>query len=208
MKKFQLSLVLMISFLFLFTVGCQVESTLSGPEQVSVANENHLDKKSHADKNPFSVTKKITVKKGGKLSLKLTLDGEFLGQKTKKKVKFSAEIKFEPGLVLKDQTFTMTLDPKTGMISFSPQMDFMTTPPLTISVKGVNLQKMDIAEEDIKFAYADAAGDMYFMENDKVWFKNNSFGIKKVELPHFNKFGFPEILKFDDPSWSRYGFTK
>jgi len=206
MKKFKYLVVLMIFFLVLFSVACQEESTLLGPEKVT--SENHLDKKSHDKKNLHSVSKKITVKKGGKLKLNLTLDGEFLGKKIKKKVRFSAEIKFAPKTVLEDITFTMTLDPKSGMISFSPQMDFMKAPPLTISIKGINLKKMEIEEENIKFAYFDAADDMFFMESEKVWFNKDSFGIKKVEIPHFSKFGFPEILKFNNPDPSRYGWTR
>jgi len=206
MKKQTLSLVIIISFLFLFTTGCQEESTLSSPEQVT--NENILDKKHKADKEPNSVSQMITVKNGGKLKLDLTLKGKFLGQKLKKKVKFSAEIKFSPGTVLKDETFKMTLDHKTGMISFRPQMDFMKAVPLKISIKGVDLKKMKIQKEDFKFAYLDAAGDINYPETDKVWFKKDSFGIKDVEIPHFNKFGFSDLMKFEAPRPSRYGFSR
>jgi hypothetical protein len=190
MKKHKLSLVIILSFLFLFTIACSEESTLSSPEKVS--NENILDKKHKSDKNPNSVSKFITVKNGGKLKLDLDLKGEFLGKKIEKEAKFFAEIKIAPKTVPQDITLTMTLDHKTGMISFHPQMDFMKVVPLTISVKGVNLKKMDINEEDIKLAYLDVAGDNFYLESDKIWYKNDSFGIKEVELPHYNKFGFTE----------------
>lgn len=208
MKISKSPLIIVLSLLFMFTIACQEESTISSPEQVSDGLENILDKKNKASQKPNSVSQLITVKNGGKLKLDLTLKGEFLGQKIKKKVKFSAEIRFSPGTVLKDETFTMTLDLNTGMISFFPQMDFMKTVPLKISVKGVDLKKMKIQEEDINFAYLDAAGDIYSLETDKVWFKKDSFGIKEVEIPHFNKFGFPDIMKFEPPQPSRYGFSR
>ncbi len=206
MKKYKLLLVTILSFLFLFTFACQEESTISSPEDVVI--ENILDKKHDPNQKPNSVSKLITMKNGGKLKLNLTLKGELFGQKTKKKVKFSAELKFAPGTVLKDEIFTMTLDHNTGMISFHPQMDFMKAVPLKITVKGLDLKKMDIQKEDIKFAYVDAAGDIYYPESKKVWYKKDSFGIKDVEIPHYNKFGFPEIMQFEAPNTSRYGFSR
>jgi len=184
MKKQKLSLVIILSFLFLFTIAYSEESTLSSPEKIS--NENILDKKLN------SVSILITVKNGGTLKLDLDLKGEFLGKKIEKEAKFFAEIKIAPKTVPQDITLTMTLDHKTGMISLHPQMDFMKVVPLTISVKGVNLKKMDIEEEDIKLAYLDVAGDNFYLENDKIWYEKDSFGIKEVELPHYNEFGFKE----------------
>ena len=184
MKKQKLSLVIILSFLFLFTIAYSEESTLSSPEKIS--NENVLDKKLN------SVSILITVKNGGTLKLDLDLKGEFLGKKIEKEAKFFAEIKIAPKTVPQDITLTMTLDHKTGMISLHPQMDFMKVVPLTISVKGVNLKKMDIEEEDIKLAYLDVAGDNFYLENDKIWYEKDSFGIKEVELPHYNEFGFKE----------------
>jgi len=187
MKKSKISLVLMLSSLFLFTAACQEDSTLSGPEQVTI---NKLDKKSRHQKDPYTVSQLITRKNGGKITLKVNHKGEFLGKKMKKKVQIFAEIKFSPKTVLKDQTYTMTWDPVECMVSFYPHMDFMKVAPLTISVKGVDLKKLKINKDDIKFVYLDAAGDDVFIDSKKIWFKKDSFGILQAEIGHFSRYAF------------------
>lgn len=205
MKKFILfSLVLMLSSLLIFTVGCQEESTISGPEQVSVADVNQLNKKDKSAEKKYSASKLITVEDGGKIKLKISPKGEFLGKKTKKKVKISAEIEFAPGTVLKDETFTMTWDPIEELISFYPQMDFMKVAPLTISVKGVDLKKMEIKKDNVKFVYFDAAGDEVEIVSKKIWFGKDSFGIYQASIDHYSRFGF----KIEIDGYSRYGFTR
>jgi len=192
MKKFEISLVLILSSLFLFTLSCQDESTLSGPEQVFVSDENQLDKKDKKDKDSdkYTVSQLITIKNGGKITLKVTHKGEFLGKKNKKKIEIKAEIKFSPNTVIKDQKFKMTWDPIECMISFYPEMDFMKVAPLTISVKGVDLKKLKIKKGDVKFVYLDAAGDDLFVDSKKIWFKKDSFGILQAEISHFSRYGF------------------
>ena len=193
MKKVNLiGSVFMIAFLLLFSIGCQDSSSLVGPENNSISNDNQLDKKSHDKKSrdkkgSYSVKKKITVKKGGKITLKTSYDGPF-----GKKAKIKAEIKFKPGTVTEDTEFTMTLDPTTGMISFSPHMEFVDgkTATLTMSFKGVDLKKMKIDKEDIRFVYFDGNGQLFEMDYKKIWFKKHSFGVHQVEMHHFSRYGF------------------
>ena len=206
MKKLILfSLVLILSSLLIFTVGCQEESTLAGPENIFVADQNQLDKKDKTAEKKYSASKLITVEDGGKLKLKVSYKGEYLGQKKKKKkVKISAEREFAPGTVLKDETFTLTWDPVEEMISFHPQMDFMKVAPLTMSVKGVDLEKMEIEKDNVKFVYFDAAGDEVEMVSKKIWFEKDSFGVDQASIGHYSRFGF----KIEIDGYSRYGFTR
>jgi hypothetical protein len=188
MNKFQISFFVILSSLILFSIGCQDGGSLVGPENNSISNENQLDKKSHHDKkDSYSVQKKITRKKGGKITLKTSYDGPF-----GKKAKIKAEIKFKPGTVPEDTEFTMTLDPTTGMISFSPHMDFVDdkTATLTMSFKEVDLKKMKIDKEDIRFVYFDGNGQLVEMDYKKIWFKKHDFGVHQVEITHFSRYGF------------------
>ena len=122
MKKLIIfSFVITFSSIVILFVGCQEESTLSGPEKVTISDENQLNKKDKSAEKVNSASKLITVEDGGKLKLKISTKGEFLGIKVKKKVKISAEIEFAPGTVLKDETFTLTWDPIEELISFYPQ---------------------------------------------------------------------------------------
>lgn len=178
---------LMISLLLLLSIGCQDGSSLVGPENNSISNENQLDKKSPKIAN-YTVKQLITAKKGGKITLRTSYkDGPF-----GKKVKISAEIKFSPNTVTKDTEFTMTLDPKTGMISFSPHMTFVNgkVAPLTISIKGVKLDKKKKKNDEIKFVYYDEKDKEFFIDSKKIWFKKDSFGILQAELKHFSRYGF------------------
>ncbi|MCK5455578.1 MAG: hypothetical protein KAI45_00535, partial [Melioribacteraceae bacterium] len=110
MKKFKLfSLILMFSSILLFTIGCQEGNTLVGPESTSSSSENQLDKKSEKV-GDYSVKQWITVKTGGKITLKVEYKGEYLGKKVKK-AKITAEIKFAPGTIDVDTEFTMTFNP-------------------------------------------------------------------------------------------------
>ena len=192
MKKINLiTSVLMISFLLLFSIGCQEGSSLVGPENTSVSGENQLDKKGKKDKDSdkYSVSQLITAKTGGKITLKVDYKGEYLGKKVKK-AKITAEIKFAPGTIDDDTEFTMTFNPEDGMISFSPGMQFNNTAPLTISVKGVDLKKMKIDKKSLGFVYFDAAGNEVEVDSKKIWVKKDSFGILQVEIPHFSRYGF------------------
>ena len=68
MKKLTIfSLVLMFSSLLIFSVGCQEESTLAGPENISVSDQNQLDKKDKSTEKQYSASKLITVEDGGKI---------------------------------------------------------------------------------------------------------------------------------------------
>ena len=191
MKKInQIAATLMISFLLLFTIGCQEGSSLVGPENTSVSGENQLDKKHKKDKkDKYSVSEVITAKTGGKITLKVDYKGEYLGKKVKK-AKIKAEIKFAPGTIDVDTEFTMTFNPEDGMISFSPGMEFNKTAPLTISVKGVDLKKMKIKKGELNFVYFDAAGNKVEVDSKKIWIKKDSFGILQCEIPHFSRYGF------------------
>jgi len=182
----------MFSTLFLFSIGCQEGSSLIGPENTSTSGENQLDKKhkKHKDSDKYSVSQLITEKTGGKITLKVEHKGEYLGKKVKK-VKIFAEIKFAPGTVQYDEIFTMTFDPVSGMISFSPSMKFKKTAPLTISVKGVDLKKMKIKKDDLKFVYYDLDKKAEVeIDSKKIWVKKDSFGILQVKIKHFSRYGF------------------
>lgn len=193
MKKVNLfTSVFVIAFLLLFSIGCQDGSSLVGPENNSISNDNQLDKKSHDKKShdkkdSYSVKKTITVKKGGKITLKTSYDGPF-----GKKAKIKAEIKFKKNTVTEDTEFTMTLDPNTGMISFSPHMNFIDgkTATLTMSFTEVDLKKMKIDKKDIRFVYFDGNGQLVEMDYKKIWFKKHDFGVHQVEIPHFSRYGF------------------
>ena len=195
MKKINLiASALMVSFLLLFTIGCQEGSSLVGPENTSVSDQNQLDKKGKKDKkdkdsDKYSVSQLITAKTGGKITLKVDYKGEYLGKKVKK-AKITAEIKFAPGTIDVDTEFTMTFNPEDGMISFSPGMQFNNTAPLTISVKGVDLKKMKIDKKSLGFVYFDAVGNEVEVDSKKIWVKKDSFGILQVEIPHFSRYGF------------------
>jgi len=186
MKIFKFSLVPMLSSLILLSVACQEGSSLVGPEKSPAANENQLDKKSHHQKNSYTVSKWITVQKGGKITLKTSYKSDLFG----KKVKISAEIKFKPGTVTTDTEFTMTLDPESGMVSFSPAMTFNNVAPLTISMKGVDFKKKHIKKDELKFVYFDVSGAEVHIDSKKIWVKKDSFGILQAEIGHFSRYGF------------------
>ena len=190
MKKFKLfSLILMYSSMLLLTISCQEGKSLVGPENTNTSTENQLDKKSKKVSD-YTVKQLITVKTGGKITLKAKLKKGPFG----KKAKISAEIKFSPNTVTEDTEFTMTLDPKTCMISFSPHMNFKDgkVAPLTISIKGVKpgKKKKKNNKDEIKFVYFDENGEEVYIDSKKIWFKKDSFGILQAEIPHFSRYGF------------------
>jgi len=188
----KLTWVLVLSILFLSIAACQEGSSLVGPENTSVSSQNQLDKKSKKE-GDYSVSQMITVKSGGKITLKESLKEGPFG----KKAKISAEIKFAPGTVTHDQEFTMTLDPETGLISFSPAMTFDKIAPLTISIKGIDYKALKIKKGDknklreiLKFVYFSETGKEEYVDSKKIWIKKDSFGILQAEIPHFSRYGF------------------
>ena len=192
MKIFNYLLVIILSSLLLFYVGCQDESSIVSTDnsfvsnedpnwiQLPVTNDNQLQK-------VHSVKKLITVKRGGKISLKKKFKGG-----PHKTFEINAEIKFRPNVVTKDTKFTMALDDKTGMLTFSPAMTLNGNAQLSVSLKGINLDGLNA--EEIDFVYCDSNGQFVEVDYKKL--------IVDVED------GILAVLKVEPPLLSRYGFTK
>jgi len=208
MNRFKFSVILILSSLFLFSVACQEDSSILGPENESVSVADQLGKKIKTE--TYSVSKLIRAEEGGKIKLKTTLKDLTLG----KKIKVSAEIKFPPNLLTEDTEVTLSIDPSNGMMSFSPQMSFPEGEfaPLKISFNGAKLKKMKIKKEEIKFVYFDELGSANYLDDNKIKVKKGSLGVKKVELPYFSTFGFTffEIPEDEDPVLlpTRFGFSR
>jgi len=190
MKKFKFSFVLILPFLFLFSVACQNESSLVSPDKISVSNEEpnwiSLPEQSNGSlMKVHKVTKKITVKKGGKISLMKKFNGG-----PHKSFEIKAEIKFRPNVVTKDTEFTMALDDKTGMLTISPAMTFNGFAALSVSLKGIDLESVD--EDEIDFIYCDSNGQFIEVEYKKLFVnvEDGILSVLKVEAPHLTRFGY------------------
>ena len=187
MKKLKLfALVLMLPFLF----ACQEESSLVGPEKVSASSSepNWISLPSSDAsqlKKVFSVTELITVQSGGVIRLDEAYEGGPFGN-----VSLSAEIKFAPGTINEDTYFTMAFDDEAGVITFSPSCTFNNEAPLTISLKGINLN--DVDTDEIGFVYYDANGEYVEVDSKRLWAKtiDGSLGILQAQIPHFSRYGF------------------
>ena len=191
MKRLKLfSIILIVSSLLLLLIGCQDESSIISPDKTAISNEepNWISLPVPSDNRLMKVhkvTKLITVKDGGKITLKKRFDA---GDNTKVEIK--AEIKFGPNIVTEDTKFTMALDDKKGMLTFTPAMTFNGSVPLMVSLKGIDLE--GVMEDEINFVYFDSNGQLVevFYKKLLVDVESGILAVFHVEIPHFSRYGF------------------
>lgn len=192
MKKIEKFLVFALFSLLIFSVSCQNNPSITSPEKTSSLNEdpNWIELPVIEDQQFMKVHKAsglITVKNGGKISLKKKFKGG-----PHNSFEINAEIKIGPKLVDKDTEFTLALDDKTGMLTFSPAVSFNGNLLLSVSLKGIDLDGVD--EEDIGFVYCDDDGK--YVEVD---YKKLVIDVENGELA---------VLRIPIENGTRYGFTK
>ena len=190
--------IILLSLSLVFIFGCSENSSINEPndqittsvEQSATADSDidplSLSKKKH-DHTPnpkdLTVTKEIDGKKGGIISLKVSMDG-------KKGTKSEVKLRIPKNAFDGKKDISITLVPGSPVVQFGPPgMEFDKDLDLDVKLENFWFDKKD----KLDFAYLDNLGNtIHAVKYQSVKFSRNKnfVHVKKAEIGHFSRYGF------------------
>lgn len=136
----------------------------------------------------FVVQKEIDGASGGQI----TLDTVFIDWEGNL-VTINADITFEPNSFSGTKNITISPDPTSGSIKFSPAMAFNIPAKLNLNFSGINLSRLGFdSNSTADFVYMSDDGIVqYILKNEcKIKWDSKQIYVKNAELPHFSRYVF------------------
>lgn len=181
--------VLLIFFFLLFSIACEEETAIVSPNNSQVSNEEPNWLGLPAPRylrlsKSFSTGALIKKRHGGEL----IIDDEFESVDGKK-VKVIVKLKIYKGSIEKDIYITMAIDGKTGILTFTPHMNFKKDAKLYIKIEGYNFD--GVQTKNIDFMYL-AKNGYERVEYKKIIVDKSSgtLELKEGKIKHFSRYGF------------------
>lgn len=184
--------VILLILSFLFLVGCEESNSIlepsvqsiskqssDAPNWISLPSQNTLSKVTD-----FSVTKLVKRDKDTELIIDESYEGGIHGE-----VKVIAKIKFYKGTVKENTKVTMTVNVGTGVLSFTPSMEFDKDVELYVKFEGLDLT--GVKEKDIDFVYMANDGSIASISYKEILVDESSgtLELKECMVPHFSRYG-------------------
>lgn len=173
----------------MFMFGCSEESTLISPEasnsESGEPNWVGLPARAGSSLNKtFSSGKFISKDKDEEIVISETYTS--ISGKT---VSIYAQIIFFAGTLKEDTFITMEMDDETGVISFSPSMEFNKPALLNVTLTGLILKSLSSTED---FKYLAASGGYESVVYNDLFVKVSEGGLQldRGQIPHFSRYGF------------------
>ena len=184
---FSLPLVFLLSLLFSF--ACQEESSLIAPDNAKVSSEepNWVGL-------PTPKYQRLSKSFNAGDLIKKDEDGELIIDESYESVdgntvKVIAKLKLYKGTIDEDTYIAMAVDGETGVLTFTPHMDFNMEAELYVKIEGFNLDGVQIRNLD--FLYL--TNSNYESVDHKEIIVDESSGLlelKEGKVPHFSRYGF------------------
>ena len=102
----------------------------------------------------------------------------------------AARIVFSAGTLDEDTEITMKLNDRSGVLTFTPHMNFNNNAILSMFAKNPKLVGID--EDDISFHYLSSDGTYESVDVNKLKINGEKGQLRllEAELPHFSRYGF------------------
>lgn len=180
-----------ITFIILLVVGLTACTENSDFITQDSGFDNQSLEKKHKDKNIdppedyYTASKVIDGKKGGKITLKVSMDPS-TGQKSEVKLDIPR------GAFEGEQEISFYITPNEPCIVFSPHgLEFKKELQLDLKLENFWFDKKD--NKDLNFVYADDLGNILEqVEYDKLKLDHNKnfVQVKGAKIPHFSRYVF------------------
>lgn len=181
-------IILFISVIVLFLLGCGEESIIS-TNPIETKTSYKLIKLPVPSKlkvnSIYSDSKQIDGSIGGFLSINESYSGGPFGT-----VEINSTLVFPAGCFNGIKTISMTADDEYCASSFQPGMSFSKPGVYNISYSGVDLNGID--PSTVKFVYLKSNGSLEYPEHEgiKVDYSTGKIEVKNAKLNHFSRYGF------------------
>jgi len=190
------SIFLLITFLLLTSWGCSENNPLSEPvNQTNLSVAQSITAEPNWIKLPapkyqslnkiFKKTKLIKANKDCYMGIEKDYDDA-----DGNRIRVEVNMKFLAGTLNEDTEITMKVNSKTGVLTFSPHMEFNKNAKLTFLV--IAPQFKGIEAEDVSFRYLAPDGSYEYVDVKRIVVdsKKGKLKVVKAKVPHFSRYGF------------------
>jgi hypothetical protein len=191
--KFIGFLALFITSVILISCESDTNSVLSADNSSKIYADSHKDIR-EVGKDILDLDDVIIVNKeiDGSVGGEITLDTLYTGSDGNV-VFIKANISFEPNSFEGIKNISMSPDPISGSIKFTPAMTFNLPAKLDLNFMGINLSRLGFDHNStVDFVYrADDGTTQFILKNEcKIKWDTKELYVKKAELPHFSRYVF------------------
>lgn len=178
----------LLASLILF--GCSQESTLVSPvsQSNSPGEPNWLGLPEPSQK---SLSKSFIT---GAL-IEKDADGEIIINEAYKSstganVKVIVKIKFYAGTLNEDTFITMGIDDETGVVTFSPALEFNKPAELYVRLEGIKFPSINQSKVNFQYLVPDGTYQPVEYQSIVVDVSQGKYELSEGQVPHFSRYGF------------------
>jgi len=180
---------LILVFISLVFFSCEsTENSVTTSEQNEITALNSVNPNDVIVPQTFSITKNINGVSGGTITIDTTYTDN-----NGKSIYVSLNLTFDPNSFSGTKIISVTPEPSTASIQFSPAMIFNKPVKLNLNYTGVDLNALGFTSNSkVDFVYMNNNGNIEYILKDEVKIKidKNQIYTKKALLPHFSRYAF------------------